>query len=105
MIFLKWFDVDRQKMVGQGKVFVNKNWKIQDLIPIIQEKMKWDNSVPVKLFEVSFLRERMDWTAADSSQEIKAGMIEVMKMKHTFLQNEIQDGDVIAFQVEKSEKE
>ena len=38
-------------------------------------------------------------------QEIKAGMIEQMKMKQTFLQNEIQDGDVIAFQVEKSEKE
>jgi ubiquitin carboxyl-terminal hydrolase 7 len=32
-------------------------------------------------------------------------MIEVMKVKQTFMQNEIQDGDVIAFQVEKSEKE
>jgi ubiquitin carboxyl-terminal hydrolase 7 len=52
MVFLKWFDVDRQKMVGQGKVFVNKNWKIADLVPLIQERMKWD-SVPVKLFEVS----------------------------------------------------
>lgn len=32
-------------------------------------------------------------------------MIEGMKMKQTFAQNEIQDGDIIAFQVEKTEKE
>lgn len=91
-------------MVGQGKVFVNKNWKIADLVPLIQEKMKWDNSVPIKLFEVR-IYPSFDKNFADVIQEIKAGMIEIMKVKQTFLQNEIQDGDVIAFQVEKSEKE
>lgn len=53
MVFLKWFNVDRQQLIGQGKVFVNKAWKIADLVPLIQEKMGWDNSVPIKLFEVS----------------------------------------------------
>ena len=44
--------------------------------------------MPIKLFE-----------------EIKAGMIEGLKLKQTFQQNEIQDGDIISFQVEQSEKE
>ena len=38
-------------------------------------------------------------------QEIKPGMIELMKPKTTFAQSEIQDGDVICFQVEISDKE
>lgn len=88
MIFLKFFDITRQTMTGQGKVFVQKNQKCADLLPIIQERMGWTNTVPIKLYE-----------------EIKAGMIESLKLKQTFMQNEIQDGDVIAFQVEKTEKE
>ena len=32
-------------------------------------------------------------------------MIELMKQKSTFAQSEIQDGDVICFQVDHSEKE
>ena len=88
MIFLKWFDCSRQTLLGQGKLFVNKNSKVSDLLPYIQEKMKWPSSTPIKLYE-----------------EIKAGMIEGMKLKQTFLQNEIQDGDVITYQVELTEKE
>lgn len=32
-------------------------------------------------------------------------MIDLMKMKATFLQSEIQDGDIICFQIDLSEKE
>ena len=39
------------------------------------------------------------------SQEIKPGMIELMKPKLTFTQSEIQDGDIICFQVDMNEKE
>ena len=38
-------------------------------------------------------------------QEIKPGMIELMKPKLSFYQSEIQDGDVICFQVEVPEKQ
>lgn len=38
-------------------------------------------------------------------QEIKPGMIELMKPKSSFAQSEIQDGDIICFQVELPEKE
>ncbi|RXK41314.1 ubiquitin carboxyl-terminal hydrolase 7 [Tremella mesenterica] len=88
MIFLKWFDCSRQTLLGAGKVLVHKNDKVQSLLPLIQERMGWPSSTPIKLFE-----------------EIKAGMIEGMKIKQTFLQNEIQDGDIITYQVEMSEKE
>jgi ubiquitin carboxyl-terminal hydrolase 7 len=52
MIFLKWFDCSRQTLLGQGKVFVNKNSKISELQSHIQEKMGWPSSTPIKLFEV-----------------------------------------------------
>lgn len=38
-------------------------------------------------------------------QEIKPSMIELMKLKATFLQSEIQDGDILCFQAEHSEAE
>lgn len=38
-------------------------------------------------------------------KEIKPGMIELMKPKLSFAQSEIQDGDVICFQVDLPEKE
>lgn len=38
-------------------------------------------------------------------QEIKPGLIGLMNPKLTFAQSEIQDGDIICFQVELSEKE
>ena len=53
MIFLKWFDCSRQTLLGQGKVFVNKNNKKSELLPYIQEKMGWPSSTPIKLYEVS----------------------------------------------------
>lgn len=88
MIFLKWFDCSRQTLTGQGKVFVNRNSKVSELLPYIQEKMGWPSSTPIKLYE-----------------EIKAGMIEGMKLKQTYQQNEIQDGDIICYQVEMTQKE
>ena len=52
MLFLKWFDCSRQTLLGQGKVFANKNNKVSELNGIIQEKMGWPSSTPIKLFEV-----------------------------------------------------
>lgn len=43
-------------------------------------------------------------TDADCIQEIKPSMIEPMKQKATFLQSEIQDGDIVCFQTEMSEQ-
>lgn len=88
MIFLKYFDVSRQTLTGVGRVYVNKNMKVSDLVPTINQQMLWPPTVQLRLYE-----------------EIKQGMIEQMKMKATFQQSEIQDGDVICFQTEISEKD
>jgi ubiquitin carboxyl-terminal hydrolase 7 len=88
MIFLKHFDTSKQTLHGIGKCYAQRNAKISDLVPIINERMRWTPGTPLKLYE-----------------EIKPGMIELMKPKLTFSQSEIQDGDVICFQVDLSEKE
>lgn len=88
MIFLKFFDVSKQTLYGVGKTYVLRTSKVGDLVAIINERMRWPPTMAVKLYE-----------------EIKPGMIEVMKPKLTFLQSEIQDGDIICFQAELSEKE
>ncbi|KDN51670.1 hypothetical protein RSAG8_00216, partial [Rhizoctonia solani AG-8 WAC10335] len=88
MVFLKYFDVSKLLLSGTGKVYVQKSSKVSDLIPIINERMRWQPSTPIRLYE-----------------EIKPGMIEVMKSKLSFAQNEIQDGDIVCFQAELSEKE
>ncbi|KAL1944539.1 hypothetical protein VTO73DRAFT_2969 [Trametes versicolor] len=88
MIFVKHFDIANQKLTGVGKVYVPRSNKVSDLVPIINERMRFTPGTPLKLYE-----------------EIKPGMIEQMKPKLTFTQSEIQDGDIICFQVELSEKE
>lgn len=88
MIFLKYFNVLNQSLTGLGRVYVQRNMKVGDLVPTINQLMNWAPTVQLRLFE-----------------EIKPGMIEQMKLKATFQQSEIQDGDVICFQTEISEKE
>ncbi|KAJ3479232.1 hypothetical protein NLI96_g9207 [Meripilus lineatus] len=88
MIFIKHFDTSKQTLYGVGKVYVLRSSKVGDLIPLINERMRWTPGTPLKLYE-----------------EIKPGMIELMKSKLTFTQSEIQDGDIICFQVDINEKE
>lgn len=81
LVFLKHFDVKAQTLCGVGHVYVKKQAKVNEIVPQIQEIMKWDKNTNVVLFE-----------------EIKDNMIEQMKPKQTFHQSEIQDGDIICFQ-------
>ncbi|KAF9649101.1 cysteine proteinase [Thelephora ganbajun] len=88
MIFLKYFDTTQQSLFGLGKVHMPRVGKVRDLIPIINERMKWIPGTPLKLYE-----------------EVKPGMIEPVRPKYTFGMSEIQDGDIICFQLETSGKE
>jgi ubiquitin carboxyl-terminal hydrolase 7 len=110
MIFLKHFDVHHQTLMGVGKIYVNRGQKVGDLCATIQQMMGFPSSTPLRLYEVRRpLRRSLAQTmAADPRrpltyrplQEIKPGMIELMKLKNTFAVSEIQDGDVICFQVD-----
>jgi ubiquitin carboxyl-terminal hydrolase 7 len=53
MIFLKHFDTSKQTLFGVGKCYVVRNSKVGDLIPLINERMRWTPGTPLKLYEVS----------------------------------------------------
>lgn len=88
MIFIKYYDPFASTLEGVGKLFVQKNAKVGDIVPILNERKGFPSNTPLKLFE-----------------EIKPLMIEPMKMKSTFHQCEIQGGDIIVFQKELTPKE
>ncbi|KAJ7156042.1 hypothetical protein C8R43DRAFT_421204 [Mycena crocata] len=88
MVFLKHFDTSKQTLLGAGKAYMLRTSKVSELAHVINERMRWTPGTPLKLYE-----------------EIKPGMIELMKPKLSFAQSEIQDGDVICFQVDLPEKE
>jgi ubiquitin carboxyl-terminal hydrolase 7 len=88
LVFLKNFDIATQTLSGVGAVYVRKNQKVAELAAPILEKMKWPAGTEFTLYE-----------------EIKHNMIDLMKPKQTFLQSEIQDGDIITFQRSLKESE
>ena len=56
MIFLKHFDTSRQTLYGAGKAHMLRTAKVADLVPIINERMRWPTGTPLKLYEVYTLR-------------------------------------------------
>ncbi|KAM0792135.1 hypothetical protein ACM66B_004835 [Microbotryomycetes sp. NB124-2] len=88
VIFVKNFDVAHQTLAGLGHFYVHRHMRVSDLALMINERMRFPATTPLKIYE-----------------EIKPNMIELMKMKATFLQSEIQDGDIVCFQVEMQERE
>ncbi|KWU45004.1 ubiquitin carboxyl-terminal hydrolase 5 [Rhodotorula sp. JG-1b] len=87
MIFVKHFDPNKQTLRGVGHFYVHRNMRVMDLASMINERMGYLPTTPLKVYE-----------------EIKPNMIELMKMKATFLQSEIQDGDIVCFQVDMTDQ-
>ena len=81
LLFLKYFDIEAQTLKGQGHLYVGKNQRISDLGPLILEKMGWNNTLNLKLYE-----------------EIKTNMIDAMNTKATLGGSELQHGDIVCFQ-------
>jgi len=52
MIFLKHFDTTKQSLFGIGKIDMPRASKVSDLIPIVNERMKWASETPLKFHEV-----------------------------------------------------
>lgn len=88
LIFLKHFDIKKQTLKGITHIYINKHDKIGTLISIICSLMNWPFTTSIQLYE-----------------EIKPSMIEMMKLKQSFYQAEIQDGDIICFQKVISQEE
>ncbi|CAB4447002.1 unnamed protein product [Rhizophagus irregularis] len=88
MVFIKYFDPDKQAFEGLGHLYVQKIGKVGDITRVLCEKKNFSPDTPLKIYE-----------------EIKPNMIEEMKLESTFQQSEFQDGDIICFQKVLTEKE
>ncbi|KAF9363780.1 hypothetical protein BGX34_003328 [Mortierella sp. NVP85] len=88
MIFIKYYDPLVGKLEGLGKVHVNRQAKVNEIVSVLNSRKGFPASTNLKLFE-----------------EIKPTMIEPIRLRSTFLQCEIQDGDIIVFQRDLSSKE
>ncbi|KAM0601550.1 hypothetical protein ACHAP1_008588 [Verticillium nonalfalfae] len=85
LLFLKYFDIESQTLRGVGHVYISKEKKVEELVPLILKKMGWGEKLPsdekISLYE-----------------EIKPTMIESLKPKQSLKAAELQDGDVLCFQ-------
>jgi ubiquitin carboxyl-terminal hydrolase 7 len=49
LLLLKHFDVESQKLQGVGHVYIGKDKKVEELVPLIQKKMGWVGNAEDKL--------------------------------------------------------
>lgn len=103
LIFLKYFDTAAQTLKGVGHIYVKKQCKVAEMVPMILQLMGWSHD-PSALSNGLTNGTTSPPTLA-LYEEIKHSMIEPMKPKSTLHQAEIQDGDIVCFQQVLSEKE
>ncbi|KAF9642388.1 cysteine proteinase [Thelephora ganbajun] len=86
----KHFDTISQSLFGIDRIHIPRTSKVSDLIPIINEKMRWTPGTPLKLYE-----------------EVRPGRIDpiMQRMKYTLDVSGIRDGSIICFQLEISDEE
>jgi len=57
LLFLKWFDADAQCLRGIGHIYMSKEKKVEELVPVIMKKMGWGEKLPsdekIQMWEVS----------------------------------------------------
>ncbi|KAJ9139474.1 Ubiquitin carboxyl-terminal hydrolase [Pleurostoma richardsiae] len=85
LLFLKCFDIEAQTLRGVGHVYISREKKVEDLVPLILNKMGWGEKLPSD-------EKIMLW------EEIKPSMIEGLKAKQSLKGAELQDGDIVCFQ-------
>ena len=103
LIFLKYFDAEAQTLKGAGHIYVKKQCKVAEMVPLILQLMGWSHSPSALSNGLTNGISSLPTLAL--YEEIKHSMIEPMKPKSTLHQAEIQDGDVVCFQKVLSEKE
>lgn len=104
LVFLKHFDTTAQSLRGIGHVYIRKHSKVADLIPLIMNAME-GSPLTSTHSNTSNHQTQSSSPALALYEEIKHSMIEPMKPKSTLQQAEIQDGDIVCFQRQLSDKE
>lgn len=52
LIFLKYFDPESQTLKGAGHLYIRKNSRVVDMVPLIQEMLGWPQGTQLGLYEV-----------------------------------------------------
>lgn len=64
LLFLKHFDAEAQTLRGVGHVYISKEKKVEELVPLIMKKMGWGDKLPadekIMLWEVRHPHARED---------------------------------------------
>ena len=103
LIFLKYFDAEAQTLKGAGHIYVKKQCKVAEVVPMILQLNGWPHG-PTGMSN-GLTNGTPSPPALALYEEIKHSMIEPMKPKSTLHQAEIQDGDIVCFQQVLSEKQ
>lgn len=107
LVFLKYFDAESQTLKGAGHIYVKKQQKVSDMVPMILQIMKWKDGVNglANGLAANGIVGGASVPTIALYEEIKHSMIEPMKPKSTLQQAELQDGDVICFQKSLTDKQ
>lgn len=107
LIFLKYFDAEAQTLKGAGHIYVKKQQRVSEMVPMILQVMKWRDGVNglANGLAANGITSGTLMPTVALYEEIKHSMIEPMKPKATLQQAELQDGDIVCFQKVLSEKE
>ena len=107
LIFLKYFDAEDQSLKGAGHIYVKKQQKVSDMVPLIIQTMKWKDGAngPTNGLTTNGVTAGNSVPTIALYEEIKHSMIEPMKPKATLQQAELQDGDIVCFQKVLTDKE
>lgn len=46
LLLLKHFDIETQSLRGVGHVYISKEKKVEELVPLIMKKMGWGDKLP-----------------------------------------------------------
>lgn len=103
LVFLKYFDVESQSLNGAGHIYIKKQAKVAEIVPLIQQLMEW--VPPASSLTNGLTNGTVSPPTLALYEEIKHSMIEPMKPKSTLAQSEIQDGDIVCFQKVLSDKD
>ncbi|TVY85149.1 Ubiquitin carboxyl-terminal hydrolase [Lachnellula suecica] len=87
VLFLKWFNLEEKTLSGVGHIYISREKKVEELVPVILKKMDWPEKSPTG-----------EKTSLRLYEEIKPNMIEPMKGKQSLKAAELQDGDIVCFQ-------
>ncbi|GBB89576.1 hypothetical protein RclHR1_01630014 [Rhizophagus clarus] len=88
MVFLKYFDPDKQAFEGLGHLYIQKLSKVSDYAHVFCEKKELPSGILLEIYE-----------------EINPNVIEKMNPEFSFQQLDVQNGDIICFQKVLSNKE